>query len=83
MATNGQPLTEARKGEISLRVLKYILRKKGFNLAPEKKREFGQLAKDIGVPLPELLQFAKPLAQELLDDLFNLGKEEDKVSHGS
>jgi hypothetical protein len=71
MVQDAQPLTEARKGEIAQRILKYILRKKNFDLAPE----IGQIAKELDIPLAELLQFIKPIAQEDLSDIM----EEDRV----
>ncbi len=59
-----------RQGEIALMVVKYLMRKRGIQLSQSHTREFGNAAKDIGVPVEELRLFVKPLAQELLDECF-------------
>jgi len=56
-----------RQGEIALKVVKHLMRKRGQN----NMREFGNAAKEIGVPVEELKQFAQPLVQELLDECFS------------
>ena len=56
------------QGEIAVLLLKHIVRKKGIYLSPDDKREIGNIAKEIGIPVEELKQFAKPIVQELLDE---------------
>lgn len=63
-------LSERDKGEIALKLVKYLMRKRGLTLSQDNMREFGNVAKAIGVPIEELKQFAKPLAQELLEECF-------------
>ncbi len=59
-----------RQGEIALKLVKYLMRKSGVTLSQDNMRQFGNVAKAIGVPVDELKQFAKPLMQELLDESF-------------
>ncbi len=59
-----------RQGEIALKMVKYLMSKRGITLSPENMREFGNVAKAIEVPVEELKQFAKPLMQEILDECF-------------
>ncbi len=63
-------MSRERQGEIALKVLKYMLRQRGVTLSPDKMREFGNLAKETGIPVDELKTFAKPIFQEMLDDCF-------------
>lgn len=65
------PMDSERQGEIALKVVKHLMRKRGITLSWSNMREFGNLAKEIGVPVEELKQFAKPLMQELLDECFS------------
>lgn len=60
-----------RQGEIALKLVKYLLRKRGGTLSQDNMREFGNVAKAIEVPVEELKQFTKPLMQELLDECFS------------
>lgn len=57
-----------RQGEIALLFTKYYMRKEGIRFSLDSVREFGNLAKAIGVPIQELKDFLKPLAQEVLDE---------------
>jgi len=59
-----------RQGEIALQLVKHLMRKRGITLSQDNMRDFGNVAKAIGVPVEELKQFAKPLMQELLDECF-------------
>lgn len=59
-----------RQGEIALKLVKYLMHKRGVTLSQENMREFGNIAKATGVSVQELKQFAKPLVQELLDECF-------------
>ena len=63
-----------RQGEIALKLVKYALRERGIRLSPENMREFGNMAKAIGVSADELKQFAQPIAQEILDECFAVKK---------
>ena len=60
-----------RQGEIALKLVKYLMRKRGIQLSQDNMREFGNVAKAIEVPVEELKQFAKPLMQEVLDECFS------------
>ena len=63
-------MDEKRKGEISLKFLKYSLRQRGVHLTPSFKRELGNIAKEIEVPIEELNRFAKELVQERVEKIF-------------
>lgn len=65
-------LTTEREGEIALKVLKAVYQRKGINsLRPvENKRELGNLAKEIDIPLEELMFFARKMSFELLEEAF-------------
>ncbi len=63
-------MTPQRQGEIALKVLKHILRRRGINLNQEAMRDLGNVAKKIDVPVEELKEFAKPLYQEILSECF-------------
>ncbi len=65
-------LTPEREGQIALKVLRHIYRKKGMGtLNPiEFKREMGNLAKSLGIETDELMQFAEKITRELIDEVF-------------
>ena len=56
-------------GEIAYKVLKVILQKHGVELKKVSKEEFAEFAEEVGVPEKELREFAKPLLQEILDEM--------------
>ena len=60
----GVSMDPKRQGEIALKLVKHLLRKRGVTL--------GNVAKAIEVPVEELKQFAKPLMQEILDECFSV-----------
>ena len=60
-----------RQGEIALKLVKYLMRKRSIQLSQDNMRGFGNVAKAIEVPVEELKQFAKPLMQEVLDECFS------------
>jgi len=64
-------LSKVRQGEIALAIVKFHLTKKGVYISPDNSRELGNIAKAIGVSNEELIQFAKPLIQEILDKSFS------------
>jgi len=59
-----------RQGEIALKLVKFYMREKGITLSQNNMRKLGNISKAIGVPIEELKQFAKPLAQELIEECF-------------
>lgn len=63
-------MDEKRKGEIALALLKYKIGREGIRLTPDTKRELGNVAKTIGIPLEELKEFGKILVGELLEETF-------------
>jgi len=63
-------MDEKRKSEIALILLKYKIAKESISLA-ELKRELGNIAKAIDVPLDELKDFFTILHKELLEEILN------------
>ena len=61
-------MDEVRKGQIALMVLKHVMRRSGLHLSQHTLREVGSAAKEMGIPVEELKQFAKPLIQEFLNE---------------
>ena len=61
---------EKRQGEISLLLVKYLLRKKGIELSQNKMREADGVAKAIGIPVGELKKFVQLLIEEFTVELF-------------
>ncbi len=63
-------MDEKRKSEIALILLKYKIAKESISLA-ELKRELGNIAKAIDIPLDELKDFFTILHKELLEEILN------------
>jgi len=57
-------------GEIALVMLKYKIAKEGIALA-ELKRELGNIAKAINIPLDELKEFSTVFYKELIEEILN------------
>ncbi|PIS39957.1 MAG: hypothetical protein COT32_02275, partial [Candidatus Nealsonbacteria bacterium CG08_land_8_20_14_0_20_36_22] len=60
-------MDEKRKGEIALVLLKYRMGREGIRLTPDIKRDFGNIAKETGIPQDELKEFVKIFVEELLE----------------
>jgi FKBP-type peptidyl-prolyl cis-trans isomerase (trigger factor) len=64
-------LSEQRKGEIALKLLKHIKKEEGIKLQAERfQREIGNMAKTLDIPKEELKEFARELVEELVADCF-------------
>lgn len=63
-------MDEKRKGEIALRYLKWKLREDGVRLTPNPRRQVGNVAKAIGVPMDEVMELAECLVREAVDEAF-------------
>ena len=59
-------MDDKRKGEIAYLFLKNRLKEEGFDLDQNFRRRIGNIAKKIGVPFPEALEFSMALVGELL-----------------
>jgi hypothetical protein len=64
-------LSEARKGEIAVLVIKQMFRTKGIHLNRDLRREVGSKAKEVGVPFDELMAFGEELTRSLVEEVFN------------
>lgn len=71
-----EPLSDKRKGEIALLVLKGILRQKGICLSSDMKEDALKEAKKMGIPASEAEQFFEDLVRELVEEVFS--KKENK-----
>lgn len=63
-------MTEARKGQIALLLLKDRLRGEGIRLKPDMKRDIGNTAKKIDIPVDELVEFVGGMTRELVEEVF-------------
>jgi len=63
-------MDKERMGEIALVMLKYKIAKEGIALA-ELKRELGNIAKAINIPLDELKEFSTVFYKELIEEILN------------
>lgn len=63
-------MTEERKGQIALLLLMDRLRGEGIRLKPDMKREIGNQATKIGVPIEEVMQFVEWMVRELVEEVF-------------
>jgi hypothetical protein len=69
-----------RQGEIAYLFLKYYLKQRGLPIDQNFRRRIGNIAKSIGVPADEVLEFATKLAQEILHEV-SAAKEETSDHH--
>ncbi len=63
-------MTQERKGQIALLMVRDRFRDEGIRLKPDMKRNIGNLASKIGVPTDELLQFVEGLTREMVEEVF-------------
>lgn len=64
-------MTEERKGQIALLLLKDRLRSEGVRLKPDIKRDVGNTAKRIRISADEAMQFVEGLVRELVEETFS------------
>ncbi len=69
-------MKEARKGEIALAYLKNKLREEGVRLTPNLRRQVGNTAKAISIPIEEAMEFAEIIVRELVDEAFAKSKRD-------
>ena len=60
-----------RQGEIALLLLEALLRRHGIMLSREMMREGTRVAKAVGITLDELKEFAEPMLQKFVSELFS------------
>lgn len=63
-------MDDIRKGQIALLLIKHQLREKGIRLTPNFKREIGNEAKAIGIPIDEAMKFVELVVRELVEEAF-------------
>jgi len=61
-------MTDIRKGEIALAILKYRMQKEGIHLGPNLKRELGNVSEATKIPQDELKEFWKLYIKEFLKE---------------
>ena len=68
-------MNEIRKGQIALLFVKYQLCEKGVRLTPNFRREIGNGAKTIGVPIEEAMEFVESIIREMVEETFRTSVE--------
>jgi hypothetical protein len=68
------PLSEERKGQIALGLVKAKFKRDGLRLSPNAKRELGVLAQEAGATIEEMQDFIPELLPELIGSAFGLQK---------
>ncbi len=63
--------------ELAKRLLKYQGKHSGVTLSTGSARQMGSVAKEVGIPLNQLLDFIRPLLHEIVDELYTPKKKED------
>lgn len=65
-------LSEARKGQIAIAMMKEVIREKGIHtLKPNSvRREAGNLAKEMNIPENEVFEFIQVMTVELISEAF-------------
>ncbi|MDD5696740.1 MAG: hypothetical protein PHO90_02070 [Candidatus Pacebacteria bacterium] len=58
------------EAELAKRLLKYQGKHNGVILSTGNARQMGNVAKEVGIPLNELLNFIRPLLHEIVDELY-------------
>lgn len=61
-----------RQQEIALKVLKYKLKREGVHLGPNIQRELGNVAKEMDIPLKELLEFYRIGIEEITNEFLKM-----------
>lgn len=64
-------MDEQRMGQIALAILRDRARREPIRLGQETKRELGNTAKRINIPLDGLKIFVRTLIQEAVDETFS------------
>ncbi|MDP4009233.1 MAG: hypothetical protein Q8P71_02330 [bacterium] len=64
-------MNEDRKGQIAFLLVKHQLRKKGVRLTRSFRREVGNEAKAIGIPIEEAMEFVELIVRELVEETFS------------
>jgi len=72
-------MDQTRRNEIAFQILKHKLRQEGVRLTPNFKREVGNAAKAIGIPLAEALEFSEFMIRELVDEMFAKKKSDQDI----
>jgi propanediol dehydratase small subunit len=59
-------MDEKRMGEVALALLRYKATREDIRITPNINRELGNVAKETGVPLAELKEFARVIFSEVI-----------------
>lgn len=63
-------MDNVRKGEIALAFFKNQLRKEGVHLTPSLRRDIGDTAKTIGIPIEEMMELVEIMVREMVEETF-------------
>jgi len=75
-------MTEERRGQIALLLIKDRLRGEGVRLKPDMKREIGNQASRIGVPFDEMVKFVEDIVRELVEEVFTIPVNDEPTTAG-
>lgn len=63
-------MDKIRRGEIALRMIEKLSRDEGIKLTPNFRRDMGNKAKAIDVPIDEFMEFVEELVREQVEEIF-------------
>ena len=63
-------LSQERKGQLALQILKHIVKEKGIKISSDMREEVALEAKQAGIPADEALILLEEIIRELVDDVF-------------
>lgn len=63
-------LSKERQGEIALIYLKDKMRREGIKLSSSSRRDIGDTAKKLNIPVEEATEFAEILVREIVEETF-------------
>ncbi len=61
-------LDKETKGIIAYKILRYKVRTEHLKIGPDMSRNLGNIAKETGIPIEELKQFARELIHDVLKE---------------
>jgi hypothetical protein len=68
-------MDQTRMGEIALKIVKEMMKKKGIHLGTNLKRELGNEAKRLGITRQEALAFSRAVIEDLVRETFDAPDE--------
>lgn len=63
-------MDEARKGEIAVKVLVYVMMERGAHFGPSLMEKLKRFSEQSGIPIDEVKAFSKSIVNEVTEKLF-------------